>query len=173
MLVTAKINALALSDVRLPEKPFILLFDRPSDMGNLGSIIRSANAFNADALFIIGHGVDMYDPKVIRASLGSIFFTQIVMIPSLDEFKTFIRQEKTKNGLKILGTDSNGDLSLTGGALNRPLMIIIGNEAKGISLALKGLCDGIISIPISGEVNSLNAASAGSIFMWEVYKNSV
>ncbi|GHU56806.1 rRNA methyltransferase [Spirochaetia bacterium] len=173
MLVTAKINALALSDVKLSEKPFILLFDRPSDTGNLGSIIRSANSFNADALFIIGHGVDVYESKVIRASLGGIFFTQIVMLQSLDELEAFIGQEKIKNGMKVLGTDSRGDIPLTGGALNRPLMIIIGNEAKGISLAIRGLCDGIINIPISGEVNSLNAASAGSIFMWEVYKSSV
>jgi TrmH family RNA methyltransferase len=173
MLVTARVDLLALSDVKLPEKPFILLFDRPSDTGNLGSIIRSANAFNADALFIIGHGVDVYDPKVIRASLGGIFFTQIVMLQSLNEIEEFIRQEKTKNNMKVLGTDSNGDIPVMNGALRRPLMIVIGNEAKGISLALKGLCDGIISIPISGEVNSLNVASAGSIFMWEVYKNSL
>ncbi|GHT62170.1 rRNA methyltransferase [Spirochaetia bacterium] len=173
MLITAKVDLLALSDVKLPEKPFILLFDRPSDTGNLGSIIRSANSFNADALFIIGHGVDVYDPKVIRASLGAIFFTQIVMLQSLNEIEEFIREEKTKNNIKVLGTDSTGDILIMNGELRRPLMIVIGNEAKGMSLALKGLCDGIISIPISGEVNSLNVASAGSIFMWEVYKNSL
>jgi TrmH family RNA methyltransferase len=172
MLVTAKIDLLNLQDVKLSDKPFILLFDRPSDTGNLGSIIRSANSFNVDALFIIGHGVDIYDPKVIRSSLGGIFFTQIVMLQSLNEIEEFISREKAKNGMKVLGTDSKGDVSLAGGTLSRPLMIIIGNEARGISLALKGLCDGIISIPISGQVNSLNVASAAGIFMWEVYKNS-
>jgi TrmH family RNA methyltransferase len=94
------------------------------------------------------------------------------MIQSLNEIEEFIGREKTKNGMKVLGTDSNGDLPLTGGSLKRPLIIVMGNEAKGISLALRGLCEGIISIPVSGAVNSLNVASAGSIFMWEVYKNS-
>ncbi|GHT95913.1 tRNA/rRNA methyltransferase [Spirochaetia bacterium] len=177
MLVTAKIDpwpsALQLADLRLPEKPFILLFDRPSDGGNLGSILRSANAFNADALFVMGHAVDIYDPKVIRASLGSIFYTPTLLIPSLNEIEAFIQTEKAKNNMTVLGTDSGGELSLPGLKLKRPIMLIIGNEAKGISVALKALCDGIIRIPITGDVNSLNVASAASIVMWEVYKNTL
>jgi TrmH family RNA methyltransferase len=172
MLVTAKVDPLQLRDFRLPEKPFLLLFDRPSDRGNLGSIIRSANAFNADALFVIGHAVDIYDPKVIRASLGSIFYTPIVLIQSLNEIEAFIQNEKAKNNMIVLGTDSGGELSLPGQKLKRPIMLITGNEAKGISVALKALCDGIIRIPITGNVNSLNVASAASIVMWEVYKNT-
>jgi TrmH family RNA methyltransferase len=173
MLVTAKVDPVRLADLRLPEQPFILLFDRPSDGGNLGSILRSANAFNADALFVIGHGVDIYDPKVIRASLGSIFYTPTVLIQSLNEIETFIQTEKAKNNMTVLGTDSGGELSLPGLELNRPIMLIIGNEAKGISVALKALCDGIIRIPLTGDVNSLNVASAASIVMWEVYKHTL
>ncbi|MDR0399453.1 MAG: RNA methyltransferase, partial [Treponema sp.] len=62
LLVTARKRALGLGDLRLPRDPFILLFDRPSDAGNLGSTIRSLNAFGGDALLILGHGVDPWDP---------------------------------------------------------------------------------------------------------------
>jgi TrmH family RNA methyltransferase len=172
MLITAKVTPRTTADLRLPENPFIILFDRPSDAGNLGSIIRSANSFNVDAFLILGHGVDIYDPKVIRASLGSLFFTQITALQSLDELTGFIHREKERNGMIVLGTDSTGTVSLLTGRLQRPLMLIIGNEARGMSVALKGLCDSIISIPISGSVNSLNVASAAGILMWEVYKNT-
>ena len=83
MLITAKARENTINDIQ-NETPFIILFDRPSDHGNLGSVIRSANAFNADGLFIMGHGVDVYEPKVIRASMGSVFFTKIAEIESME-----------------------------------------------------------------------------------------
>jgi TrmH family RNA methyltransferase len=173
IIATAKINHLKLKDLVLSERPFIVLFDRPSDTGNLGSVIRSANSFGADALFILGHGADVYDPKTIRASLGSVFHTGVVQIESMNELEEFIKSEKARCGMKVIGTDSKGDLSLKNEQLQRPVLLALGNEAKGISVALKSLCDGIVSIPISGEVNSLNVASAAGIFMWEIYRNSL
>jgi TrmH family RNA methyltransferase len=171
MLVTAKVKTNTVEDIS-PENPFILLFDRPSDYGNLGSIIRSANAFNVDGIFIIGHGIDIYESKVIRASLGSIFFTKIAIIESMEKLKEYIEMQKKKNNMKIIGTDSSGTLSVNDYKLARPLMVIIGNEAKGISVGLKEVCDSIIKIPMNGNVNSLNVSCAASIIMWEVFKNN-
>ena len=170
LLVTAKIAANTLKDISA-ENPFILLFDRPGDYGNLGSIIRSANAFGVDALFIMGHGIDVYESKVIRASLGSIFFTRIIPIESMETLIEYIQAQKSKNNMQIIGTDSTGNFSLQNGNLNRPVMVIMGNEAKGMSRGLKDLCDKIIRIPIAGNINSLNVACAASIIMWEIYKN--
>jgi TrmH family RNA methyltransferase len=172
MLVTARMPKPHLAEMTLPEKPFVLVLDRPSDTGNLGSIIRSANSFGVDAVLCIGHGVDPWDPKTIRASLGSIFFTTPVQMESMEEFQTLLESLKGQYGIKVWGTDSGGDLTLDSAAITRPLMLILGNEAKGISQALKAVCDGIISIPITGAVNSLNIASAASIFMWEVFKGA-
>jgi TrmH family RNA methyltransferase len=167
MLVTAKMPKPQLGEVALPEKPFVLVLDRPSDTGNLGSIIRSANSFGVDAVLYIGHGVDPWDPKTIRSSLGSIFFTTPIQMESMEEFVNFLESIK---GTKVWGTDSGGDLTLDTCVLQRPLVLILGNEAKGMSQTLKAVCDGIISIPVTGAVNSLNIASAASIFMWEVFK---
>lgn len=172
IVITAKVDFLNLSDLRLPAKPFVLVFDRPSDMGNLGSIVRSANSFGVDAILLIGHGVDVYDPKVIRSSLGSVFHSRIVNVQSMPEFEAWIAEQKKKSDLKIVGTDSTGDVSLLDHPLTKPIAVVLGNEAKGMSVALKTLCDHVVSIPVEGAVNSLNVASAGSIILWDVYKNS-
>jgi TrmH family RNA methyltransferase len=171
LLMTAKVPDHTLQDAD-EVKHFVIAFDRPSDFGNLGSIIRSANAFNADAVFIIGHGVDVYEPKVIRSSLGSVFFSKIIHIDSMETLEEYIARQKAKNNLTVIGTDSTGTVSLGGEAITQPAMLVIGNEAKGMSVKLKTLCDRIVKIPMSGNVNSLNAACAASIVMWEVYKNA-
>jgi TrmH family RNA methyltransferase len=173
MLVTAAITAKKPDSLALPKNPFILVLDRTSDTGNLGSIIRSANSFGVDAVLIIGHAADIRDPKTIRASLGSVFFTTPVQLGSLKELEALIKSMKAGCGLEVWGTDSGGALSLADQKPKRPLMLILGNEAKGMSLGLIRLCGGIMGIPISGNVNSLNLASAASIFMWEVYRNSL
>lgn len=170
MLITAKINHGTLDEID-NENPFIIVFDRPSDTGNLGSMIRSAGAFNADALLIIGHGVDVYEPKVIRASMGSIFSAKIISIESMEKLSEFISMQKSKNKMEIIGTDSAGDTELNNYKIKKPVMIIIGNEAKGMSVKFKEICDKIIKIPIDGKVNSLNVSCAASIIMWEIFKN--
>jgi TrmH family RNA methyltransferase len=169
LLITAKIKTCKLEDIK-GENLFIILFDRPSDCGNLGSIIRSANAFNVDGIFIMGHGADVYEPKTIRASLGSVFFAKIINPESFETVKEFIGKQKIKNNMSVIGTDSAGDLSIRDEKINTPVMVIIGNEAKGMSIKLKALCDKIVRIPMGGEVNSLNVSCAASILMWEIYK---
>jgi 23S rRNA (uridine2479-2'-O)-methyltransferase len=170
MLMTAKIKQNTLNDIN-NISPFVIVFDRPTDYGNLGSIIRSANAFNTDGLLIIGHGVDIYEPKVIRASMGSIFFTKIITIGSMEILLEFIKSQKIKNNMEIIGTDSTGAVLLNECKIKRPVMVIIGNEAKGMSKNLKEICDKIIRIPMGGNVNSLNISCAASIIMWEIYKS--
>jgi TrmH family RNA methyltransferase len=168
MLITAKVKQNEICDIN-PENPFIIVFDRPSDYGNLGSIIRSANAFNVDGIFIIGHGIDIYESKVIRSSLGSIFFTKVIKIKSMKVLSDYIKIQKEKNSMEIVGTDSNGTISIKDCKINKPVMVIIGNEAKGMSIGLKEICDKIIRIPMEGNINSLNVSCAASIIMWEIY----
>jgi TrmH family RNA methyltransferase len=169
MLITAKIKPCKIEDITM-KNPFIVVFDRPSDYGNFGSLVRSANAFNVDGIFIVGHGIDIYEPKVIRASLGSVFFMKIIAIESIEKLIEYIKNQKVKNNMEIIGTDSTGTVSLENSTLKRPIMIIMGNEAKGMSVKLKELCDKIIKIPMEGNINSLNVSCAASIIMWEIYK---
>jgi len=171
MLITVRIKLNSLDDM-YAENPFLIVFDRPGDFGNLGSMIRSANVFNADGLFIMGHGVDVYDPKVIRASLGSVFFSKIVTVESIETLEGYIKKQKMLNDMEVIGTDSTGTVPADEYEIKKPVMLILGNEAKGMSVKLKDLCDKIIRIPMKGNVNSLNVSCAASIIMWEIFKNS-
>jgi TrmH family RNA methyltransferase len=170
LLVTAKVKRNKLEDLNT-EDPFIVVFDRPGDYGNLGSVIRSANAFKADGVLITGHGVDAYETRVIRASMGSVFFTKVATVESMELLEEYIKTQKAKNNMEVIGTDSTGAVSIKDHKITRPVMVVIGNEAKGMSIKLKSLCDKIVKIPMEGEINSLNVSSAASIIMWEIYKN--
>jgi TrmH family RNA methyltransferase len=173
ILVTVRTGTKNIDELSLPEKPLVLIFDRPGDMGNFGTMIRSANSFGADAVFILGHAVDPFDPKVIRTSLGSIFHISIVKAGSMDELRSWISRQKRENGLVLTGSDSEGSVSIQDHVFKRPAALVLGNEAKGMSAALREMCDCIVRIPIAGEVNSLNVSCAGSILLWEFFRNSV
>ncbi|HRW47202.1 MAG: RNA methyltransferase [Caldilineaceae bacterium] len=172
IVVTAKISAQDFWEIELSDNPCVLIFDRPSDHGNFGTILRSANSFAVDAVFVIGHAIDIYDPKVIRSSLGGIFHTKIAAVPSMEELRQWVAAQKERSGLRLVGSDSTGSVSLESHRLARPIALVLGNEAKGMSVALKELCDYVVSIPLAGSMNSLNVSCAGSILLWEIFKNS-
>ena len=168
LLVTAEMTVSPCEGLSVPGHPLILIMDRPGDKGNLGTIIRTANAFRIDAVIIIGHSVDVLDPKVIRTSLGAVFHTQIVQAESYSRLETLLTELKRETGLRVIGTDSGGDLRLSEYADHSPAAVILGNEAKGMSKKLQDLCDVTVSIPISGDVNSLNVSCAGSVILWHI-----
>ncbi len=96
LLATIKMEKTSLADLKIPAKPFIVIFDRPSDHGNFGTLVRTANAFKVDAVFVVGHGIDIYDPKVIRSSLGAVFHTPIVLIESMKKFESWLFRSKKR-----------------------------------------------------------------------------
>lgn len=156
------------------QAPFIVVVDRPTNHGNLGSIVRSANAFGATQVATIGHGVDVYDPAVIRASMGSVFSTHVRQIESVKSLCQWLDRLRIQHpNLRVVATDSSG-MSLT--ALDEPTslpaVVLIGNEAKGLSLQLKEAADVTIGIPMIGSVDSLNVACAASIVMYHVWASS-
>jgi 23S rRNA (uridine2479-2'-O)-methyltransferase len=173
IMATVEMKKIGTGDVRLSDNPLILIFDRPSDQGNLGTLIRSANAMGVEAFAICGHGADPFDPKTIRASLGAVFHTPVMLIESADKLESWLNELKAKCGLQVVGTDSAGDAALGDSGIKRPIALILGNEAKGMSVRLKQYADRIVSIPLSGEVNSLNVACAGSICLWQIHVNSL
>lgn len=166
--ITAVVEHIHLETFVLPAKPFVLIFDRPSDLGNLGSIIRSANALGVDLVITHGHCVDHYEPKVIRASLGAVFHTPVIHIDSFQTIIDWLSKQKKKNSMLVAGTDSTGEYSITERRLQRPIALLLGNEAKGLSVRLKESVDIMLRIPLCGQVNSLNVACAASILMWKV-----
>ena len=139
----------------------VLILDNIQDPGNLGTIIRSAVAFNFDTIVLSRDTVDLYNSKVIRATQGMLFKINII-ITDLEEFINNL------DGYKIIGTDVvNGKKIMNFKNLEK-FAIIVGNEGKGVSLNIKKLCSDNIYIPISKDCESLNVGVAASIIMYEL-----
>lgn len=172
LLMTFADERPTLAQVRLAPKPLILVFDRPSDHGNLGTLIRSANAFGVDAVVTTGHGVDVRDPKVIRASLGALFHTPVIQVESAAVLESWLGGLRASHGLSVVGTDSTGSTPADAPLLRRPCALILGNEARGMSAALRRISEAVVRIPMQGQVNSLNVACAGSILLWQIQTGS-
>ena len=144
----------------------LLILDNIQDPGNLGTIIRSAVAFNLDTLILSNDCVDLYNDKTIRSSEGMLFKLNILR----KDLNTFLTKLKNNN-YTIYGTDViNGSIV---GEIKFPkkYAIIIGNEGKGLKSTLKNLVDQNIYIPMSPNAESLNACIAASIIMYEMSKN--
>jgi len=172
MVITVEKENVDLSQIKLSTNPFIVIFDRPSNHGNLGSVIRSANTFGVDLLVTTGHSVDIFDPATIRASLGGVFHTPVYHLESGSELETWLQKLKQEYPqLKVIGTDSQAKKTLGSVEIKPPVVLLLGNEAKGLSVKLQSLADEMISIPMKGQVNSLNVACAATIMMFEVLRN--
>jgi tRNA G18 (ribose-2'-O)-methylase SpoU len=166
IIAVADTKWIELDEVRLEGDSIVVVLDRPGSPGNLGSIMRSAEAFGVKALVTIGHGADPFDPACLRASLGAAFSLPLAREPSMEEFSAWLARERMRlPELAVLGTDSGGEEKFEKAPLRPPLVLLFGNEAKGLSVALKAVVDGIVSIPMSGAVDSLNLACAASIFI--------
>ena len=142
----------------------VCLLDNIQDPGNLGTIIRSAVAFNINTLILSNDTVDLYNEKVIRASEGMIFHLNIIRT----DLASVIKKLKEKD-YKIYGTDVLKGTNLKEITFPNKTAIIIGNEGKGMSEDLKKECDAFIHIDINCE--SLNAGVAASIIFYEVSSN--
>jgi TrmH family RNA methyltransferase len=145
-----------------PDGP-VVVFDRPSDPGNIGTVVRSADAFGASGVIVTGHAADVYDPKAVRASTGSLFAVPVVRVSAPAEVITWARAAN----LRIVGTDEGGTLDISAYDLRGPALIVIGNETRGMSATWLAACDEVLRIPIGGAASSLNAASAATVLLYE------
>ena len=147
----------------------VVVVDRPTQSGNLGSIIRSADAFGADGVVVTGHGVDPYEPAGVRATTGSMFALPTVQAPAPAAVVEWAAASMP--GARVVGTDENGD-AITDAAVDftRPTILVLGNETRGMSQAWRNACHQVVRIPMVGAASSLNVANAGSILLYEAHR---
>lgn len=160
-----------LERIPLSSNPFIVLFDRPSNKGNLGTMIRSCDALGADMLIITGHSVDLYDPDVVVATMGSFFNLPVVRIADNNVLLDYITTLKKQYPLfKTIGTTAHKKRPIYSEDLTSPLMLMMGNETMGLNKAFKELCDSLCTIPMDSKAyaSSFNVSCAASILMYEV-----
>lgn len=162
-----------LSALTLPETPFLVLFDRPSNRGNLGTMIRSCDALGADALIITGHAVDLYDPEVVVAAMGSFFNLPVIRISDNKRLFAYIEKLKeTYPSFITVGTTAHKEHPVYTADLRGPLMLMMGNETMGLNRAFKEYCDLLCTIPMAEKsyASSFNVSCAASVLMYEVVR---
>ena len=153
----------------LPEtlsgKRYVVL-DGVQDPGNVGTILRTADAFRADGLFLVNGCADLYNPKTVRATMGAVFRCPVwnCDIPDL-------RRLLTNSGLPLYGAALRADTVDARTLDYSRCAIAIGSEGKGLSQALLAVCDQTALIPMSGHCESLNAAMAATVLLWEAARN--
>jgi tRNA G18 (ribose-2'-O)-methylase SpoU len=156
---------------RIGAKPgmVVVVVDRPASPGNLGTIIRSCDAFGANGVIVTGHGVDLYDPVTIRASVGSFFAVPCIALPSHQEVAAWVSDlRRSFDGLMLIGTSAHASSRLRDFRWGTEVVLIVGNETSGLSHAYRELCDAVVGIPMRGTATSLNAAVATSIALYEL-----
>jgi 23S rRNA (uridine2479-2'-O)-methyltransferase len=167
LLAQVKIPQRRLADLAVSPDWLGIVIDRPTSPGNVGSLIRSADAFGADAVVITGrNAADPYDPKAVRASTGSLFAMPVVSAASAHEVAEWAR--KQPHAPAIIGTDERGEQALSEHDLRGPTLLVVGNETAGMSKYWFELADATARIPMSPKAaSSLNAANAGSVALYE------
>lgn len=156
---------LDLSPIPYPASPtFLLVPDQIRDPGNLGTLIRSADASGVDAVLIPPETTDPFAPKAVRAGMGAHF-----RVPVISASWEEIKRVSESAGQRVMLADMDGE-SCWNMDLRQPLALIIGNEAEGASDSAKKIAGQRIKIPMAGQTESLNAAVAGSVLMFEVMR---
>ena len=161
----------SLEDVQLSANPFIVLFDRPSNKGNLGTMIRSCDAMGADLLIITGHAVDLYEPDVVVAAMGSFFNLPVVRVEDNQKLYQYIEGLKSQYpGFTVAGTTAHKENPVYHTDLSGPVLLMMGNETMGLNKAFKEYCDILCTIPMSEHsyASSFNVSCAGAILMYEI-----
>ena len=133
--------------------------------GNLGSLIRTSEAVGGAGFILLGDGIDLFDPHVVRASMGSLLKQRFVRTRQ-KELHHWIQQ----HGLQVIGASPEGELDLHQYSYTSPSLLLLGEERKGLTQGQRALCDRFVRIPMVGATDSLNLAVAGSLMMYEVYR---
>ena len=146
----------------------ILILDNIQDPGNMGTILRTADSLNIKQIIISKESNDVYSPKVVRSTMGAIF--RINIIESDDLEKTI--KELKKRKINIISTSLNTDKSMYDVSYDKTA-IVIGNEANGVSKEIQELSDNKVKIPMLGKTESLNAAVATSVILYEAMREKL
>ncbi len=148
------------------ENGLYLVAEEIQDPGNLGTMIRTADAFAFDAVIMTSGTVYPYNEKVMRAAMGSCFHINLLTLPDIESIAKWL--SSTKAPIPLLAADPAG---LDTGRLSGwpvPAALVIGNEARGLSAGARALCSRLVRIPMPGRAESLNAAVASAILCYEL-----
>lgn len=155
-----------LSSVLHEDELKLLVLEGISDPGNLGTMIRTAEGAGITAVIISSDSVDLFNPKVVRSTMGSIFRLPFILTKNL----TYTIKELKQMGLHFYAAHLKAEQSFQTVSYEKKSAVLIGNEARGLTDEITALCDSYIKIPMKGKVESLNASIAAALIMYEMTK---
>lgn len=148
------------------EAPFLLILDAIQDVNNLGSLLRTAEAASVHGIVIPEHRAAEVNATVVKTSAGASEHLLIARETNLTRTIDYLK----KSNIWVIGLVGDAQTSYTQADLTGPLALVVGNEGKGISRLVREHCDLLIKLPMHGSINSLNAAVAGSITLYEALR---
>jgi TrmH family RNA methyltransferase len=155
-----------LKDVFRTRNPLVVYCIEIQDPGNLGAIIRSADAVGAAGVLLSKGTVDLYNQKVVRSTMGSLFHLPVLEAGTVEEGIKILKDQ----GIKLLATDPGSKKDYWEADFKGPTAVLVGNEGAGLAGSILNECDEVIKIPMPGKAESLNAALATSIILYEALR---
>ena len=150
----------------LGEPPLVVVLDAIQDVQNLGSLIRTAEVVGAHGVIIPEHRAAGLTPAVDKTSAGAVEFLPVARVTNI----TRTLDDLKKRGLWCIGLDGAAETRFDQANLTGPIVLVVGNEGKGISRLVREHCDLLVRVPMRGHVGSLNAAVAGSVALYEIWR---
>ncbi len=165
IIAVCSVKPLGLNDLTLKADPLIVVLEGVEKPGNIGAVLRSADAAGVDAVIICDPLTDLYNPNIIRSSIGACFTKQFVAC-STDECIDFLK----KNGIQILTAQLQDSLPYYDTDMKRATAIVMGTEDKGLTQKWREAADSHIRIPMLGQLDSLNVSVSAAILMYEAVR---
>jgi TrmH family RNA methyltransferase len=162
ILAVAKTKSLQLSDLKLSENPLILVAEAPEKPGNIGALLRTADAANLDAVIIANPKSDLYNPNIVRSSVGCLFTNQIAT-GTTTEIIAFLKERK----INIYCATLQDSTFYHTQDYNSPTALVVGTEATGLTQEWRDAATQNIIIPMQGEIDSMNVSVAAAILIFE------
>lgn len=154
-----------LDDLDLPAEPVILVADSLEKPGNLGALLRTADAARADAVIVTGRGTDLFNPNVVRASMGSLFSRPVVSATA-DEASDWLQ----RRGFRIIATSPGAHRSYWEADYRKAVAIVLGSEHDGLPMDWLEAADDQVLVPMHGMADSLNVATTGALLLYEALR---
>jgi len=165
LLLVMPYIARALADLPLRTTPFLTVIEGVEKPGNLGAILRTADAAGVDGVIVCAGATDVHNPNVVRASLGALFTTPIAEA-STESVIQWLHEQR----IRIVAASPAGATNYTAPNLTTPVAIVMGSEAHGLSPLWLAAADAVVRIPMRGLVDSLNLSAATAILLYEVVR---
>ena len=162
VIAVAKSKSFSLSDLKLNENPLLLISEAPEKPGNIGALLRTADAANLDAVIIANPNGDLYNPNIVRSSVGCLFTNQIAT-GTTSEIITFLKERK----INFYCATLQNSISYHTQDYTTPSALVVGTEATGLSKEWREAATQNIIIPMQGEIDSMNVSVAAAILIFE------